>query len=220
MPDGIYLQYYENGKLSDSVTFINGKKNGIERTYFESGSKKSSFYYRDGVLDSFGYLLHPNGKIAEWYYRKEGALLGIQFKLDTLEKPIYMLFSTPLDSLAFEIYFSSNSTIEKMVGVPLYVLEEEHNINVNDTFRTINLVPQFGRIRTKLQIIIMDASAVLVNERIAKFEKLWNAYGYFFEYKFKKPGKYSYIGIVELYDSTNLETLKIDTVKSIVNIRG
>lgn len=218
--DGFFVSYYENGILADTALFLNGKKNGLEQTYYNSGKLKSSFFYLDGKPDSTGYVFYPNGNVAEYYFRTEGVMLGMQLKYDTNKTPSYMLFSTFLDSLAFEVYFNSDGTIRDMVGHPLYVIEEKHNkVNVDDIYRTMNFVPQIGKIKAKLNIIIKDHDFILVNKSISQFEKIWNAYGYFFDFKFKKPGKYSYNAVVELYDSTNNKTLKLDTVSALVNIR-
>ena len=218
IPDGVFIQYYENGQILDSVIFVNGEKDGIERTFYENGNKKSSFYYKKGILDSFGYVLHPNGKIAEWQNRENGVLLGVQYKLDSSQKPIQITFSTPIDSAAFAIYFTSGATKDKTIGVPLYVLEEKHNVTVNDTFRTINFLPQFGKIRAKLHLTIENEKSIILDKKINEFKRLWNGYSYLFEHRFLKAGNYNYTAIIELYDSTNMSSLKIDTVRSIIEV--
>lgn len=221
IPEGYLLEFYENGVLADSVGFLNGKKEGIERQYYETGKKKSSFFYRSGQLDSFGVVLHPNGRIASWYHRKEGRPWGMQSQFDNDGRLISTVFATGLDSIAFVAHLDTNGNVIKMKGNPIYALEKDHNnIKAGVPFSVMNFVPEFGKYKAKLIVTIKDDKKNTVLERKAQqLEYELNASAYFLDYVFEKPGRYIYNGIVTLFDTTNQVALISDTVRAQIMVR-
>lgn len=56
--DGLFTDYYKNGKKKSVANYVDGKLDGDYSTWYENGNQKStSFYIRGGV----------NGKVTEWY---------------------------------------------------------------------------------------------------------------------------------------------------------
>lgn len=221
VPEGYFMAFYENGILADSVGFVNGKKEGIERTYYESGKKKSSFFYRNGNLDSFGVVLYQNGQLAEWHYRSEGIPWGVQSYYDSLGKLNNIVFASGIDSATFVAYVDENGNVTKMSGTPIYVLEKDHkNIKVGLPFSTMNFVPEFGKYKAKLRISIEDNKKQLVYyKETGDLEYELNGSAYFVNYVFGKAGNYTYKSKVMLYDTISHTLLTTDSVQAEIVVR-
>ena len=221
--DGFYVRYFENGIVADSAFFLNGKKNGIERTYYETGKLASSFFYRDGQPDSLGIMLHPNGKLAFWFYRIFGKPWGKQEQYDMNGNLMSVIFATGLDSMAFIAKMDKEGTITKMEGNLIYALERDHaNLKVGYPFSVLNFVPEFGKYKARLIVMLKDSSLRTIEERnvrqLKNYKYDMSGSAYFFDYVFKVPGPYTYCSIVTLYDTTNQKVLRIDTVQTILKV--
>jgi len=58
---GIYIDYYNSGKIQNKGTLFNGKLNGELAVYFKNGNKKSVSNYKDGILYGIWNDYYPNG---------------------------------------------------------------------------------------------------------------------------------------------------------------
>ena len=65
--EGIYKEYYDNGKILKESYFSNDKKNGLEKIYYENGKISSIKNYKDGKA---------NGEYIEYYIDGELKLKG------------------------------------------------------------------------------------------------------------------------------------------------
>ena len=61
---GTIEKYFENGNLKSEVEYVNGKKNGILKTYFEDGSLKRDDVMKDNELIS-GHFYNAQGEEIE-----------------------------------------------------------------------------------------------------------------------------------------------------------
>jgi antitoxin component YwqK of YwqJK toxin-antitoxin module len=60
--NGEMLNYFNNGKLSEKLTWVNDKKSGPWEQYFSNGILKFSGKYRDGKLEGDFIVNNENGK--------------------------------------------------------------------------------------------------------------------------------------------------------------
>ena len=48
LPNGELL-YFENGQIHEQLSYLFGQRNGVSKTFYASGSKKSETFYLDGI---------------------------------------------------------------------------------------------------------------------------------------------------------------------------
>jgi antitoxin component YwqK of YwqJK toxin-antitoxin module len=60
--DTFYEEFHENGKLKFKVQLVNGKKEGVGKTYFDNGDLKIESHYKNDVLNG-SYIQHFHGRI-------------------------------------------------------------------------------------------------------------------------------------------------------------
>ncbi|MGE0268444.1 MAG: diguanylate cyclase [Candidatus Omnitrophota bacterium] len=62
---GIYVEYYEDGKLYLETTYKDDALNGPFREYFSNGTVKSEGEYIDGKLNGIQYIYYKDGKLSQ-----------------------------------------------------------------------------------------------------------------------------------------------------------
>jgi antitoxin component YwqK of YwqJK toxin-antitoxin module len=62
---GKYIDYYNNGKIQNEGTLLDGKLNGQLIVYFRNGNKKSVTDYKDGAIHGTWTFFYKNGMIME-----------------------------------------------------------------------------------------------------------------------------------------------------------
>ncbi len=48
VPDGLWLEWYENGQKELEYSYVNGKKDGNWTVWYENGNKKHHYFYVKG----------------------------------------------------------------------------------------------------------------------------------------------------------------------------
>lgn len=70
--EGEKLVYYENGKLAEKSTYVNGEIDGISTWYSETGTVLKEFNYKNGILEGISKYYDKDGKmLAEGVYRND-----------------------------------------------------------------------------------------------------------------------------------------------------
>lgn len=70
LADGIWLRYFETGKLRSSSTYKVGKLNGISEVYFENGNRSQIGYYSNDMEDSLWRFYFESGRLkSEGFFR-------------------------------------------------------------------------------------------------------------------------------------------------------
>ena len=222
--DGHYLKWekYASGHLKSKQNFIQLKNgsyvaDGFYVRYYENGIVADSANYKNGVKDDVEIKYHPNGEIAEWLYRMEGIPFGLQSGRDTNGNWTSVVFSTRLDSLAFVAKLNRVNEIESYLGMPIYLVERNHNSKAGETFSIANLVVQFCQYQGDLSVLLLDSrKKVLYKKSVSRFEIVYNSYCYFFDYKFDTPGIYYYqvnYGLIDNKKNKKIGTWQvIDTI--------
>ena len=72
---GIYIDYYNSGKIQDKGTLLNGKLNGELIVYFKNGNKKSVSNYKDGILHGDWIEYYPNGALMNSRIYADGKII-------------------------------------------------------------------------------------------------------------------------------------------------
>ena len=76
---GLYLEWYENGVKSSSITYKDGKEDGLAEWWYENGKKSCSTTYKAGKEDGLAEGWYKNGvKSYSTTYKdgKEDGLVG------------------------------------------------------------------------------------------------------------------------------------------------
>ncbi len=76
---GRLVKYHSNGKLSLTVTFIDGKQNGPYIRYYDTGELKLKTNYKNGKEDGL-HQFYLSGKLKHQKYFQNGKLHGITEK--------------------------------------------------------------------------------------------------------------------------------------------
>ncbi|WP_248724713.1 tetratricopeptide repeat protein [Seonamhaeicola sp. ML3] len=71
-----YKEYYYSGQLESEMNFIADKYNGPVTSFYQNGTKKSVFNYQYGVLQGLAVLYHENGKLKEEINYRNDVLHG------------------------------------------------------------------------------------------------------------------------------------------------
>lgn len=61
--DGVFRSYFESGKLWQTIGYKAGVEEGFSTTYYESGAKKKKESYRNGILHGATEEYYENGKL-------------------------------------------------------------------------------------------------------------------------------------------------------------
>ena len=67
----------ENGQKKMEGNFKNGKKDGLETSWYEDGQKRSEDNFKDGKLDGLSIFWFPNGQKGNEGIYKDGIMEGI-----------------------------------------------------------------------------------------------------------------------------------------------
>tara|TARA_B100000795_G_scaffold76340_2_gene54367 strand:- start:1639 stop:2322 length:684 start_codon:yes stop_codon:yes gene_type:complete len=78
----VYQEFHENGKLKFEVPLVNGKKEGLGKTYFDDGELKIEANYKNDLL---------NGELVQFYYGR--TIKKVHYKNDKLDG--YAIYYNP-----------------------------------------------------------------------------------------------------------------------------
>ncbi len=73
--NGVFTEYYSNGKLKSEVDYLHGKLNGKYISYNEKGNKEYEANYELGLEDGQEIYYHSNGKIKATFNYKRGKII-------------------------------------------------------------------------------------------------------------------------------------------------
>ena len=74
---GITREKYSTGLIKSTVSFRNGKENGISETFYEGGEKETIRFYTVGEKDSIHGGWWPGGQLKFEYHFKNGNYNGL-----------------------------------------------------------------------------------------------------------------------------------------------
>lgn len=61
--NGLFVDYFENGRLKEKGKYKNGKKEGLWETWFDNGQKEDSAFYVEDNLSGIRIMWHSNGRV-------------------------------------------------------------------------------------------------------------------------------------------------------------
>lgn len=68
--NGISFVNYPSGKLKFETPYLNGKKHGVEKSWFESGKLKAESECINGIGEGRANGWHENGRLAyDWFWK-------------------------------------------------------------------------------------------------------------------------------------------------------
>lgn len=75
--DGVFRSFDENGKLHETIGYLDGEEEGFSIIYYENGKKKSRESYRRGVLNGVSEEWFENGKLRRQIPYENGQIHGV-----------------------------------------------------------------------------------------------------------------------------------------------
>jgi antitoxin component YwqK of YwqJK toxin-antitoxin module len=74
--NGLNKQWFENGQLRIETNYKNGKRDGLDKMWYENGQLNYVWKFKDGVEDGIQKTWYENGQLlAIWEY-KDGVLIS------------------------------------------------------------------------------------------------------------------------------------------------
>ncbi len=75
--NGLFSDYFENGKIKEKGNYKNGKKDGLWESWYHNGQKQDSAFYKKNELTGKRVMWHPNGQLQlESYWGKPDDRIG------------------------------------------------------------------------------------------------------------------------------------------------
>jgi len=72
--------FYKDNRLEKEVTYVNGRRNGITKTYYPSGNLKQTFNFIDGRKNDLATWYYEDGKVFRTTPYKNDTIHGIQIQ--------------------------------------------------------------------------------------------------------------------------------------------
>jgi len=134
---GIYIDYYNSGKIQNKGTLLNGKLNGELTVYFKNGNKKSVSNYKDGILHGHWSRYYPNGVLMSSDIYADGKIIENgrkYFVTGQIESEIKPKKVTQFDT-AFSYYSTGKVKQMTLIKNGWHVLDKKTNdFNTNTTY--------------------------------------------------------------------------------------
>lgn len=92
--DGVFRSFFENGKVWQTIGYKDGIEEGFTTTYFENGTKKSKETYRAGILHGDVEEYYESGKVRRLLPYVLGQLNGVA--------KVYDEFGAVIEEMTFE----------------------------------------------------------------------------------------------------------------------
>jgi uncharacterized protein len=106
--DGIWISHYANGKLKDSISYWNGKKNGRFQRYHLTGSLYISGNYVDDVMHGEWHEFYQNGHPASITEYTQGSITKVIYYTRAGEK-----IAQEKNKITQKLFFNRRYEIEK-----------------------------------------------------------------------------------------------------------
>ena len=139
---GIYIDYYNSGKIQNKGTLLNGKLNGELTVYFKNGNKKFISNYKDGILQGVWRDYYPNGVVLSSRKYADGKMIEHEhyFVNGQIQSEIRPKKATQYDT-AFSYYSTGQVKQMKLVKKHPSVQDKktnDFNASITYFFQSIN----------------------------------------------------------------------------------
>jgi hypothetical protein len=189
--DGLYKEFYLNGKLKFLFNYSNDSLNGEQKAYYETGTLNTLGYYRNNQIDSIQKWFYPNGKIKNETFRLDGRLFGIQkeFFPNGNTKDLYFMKNDT--DMVFSLEFNQEGNLISNVKRFTYCIYEKSAMTIKDSAKLIfyTVVPPSYSYRCQ---IIERKNGITVVRKNCFLEEINNNMAYLLVKSFKEPGNYEF----------------------------
>ncbi len=117
--DGVFRSYYENGKVWQTVGYLDGVEEGFSVTYYENGSKKIKETYKNGVLSGATEEYYESGKLRRKLPYLKGQIHGVG--------KVYDEAGSMVEEMTFEYGLRHGPYRRYKKGLKILEAEFEHN---------------------------------------------------------------------------------------------
>lgn len=77
------ISFHKNGKLKHEIFLKKGKRDGVERIYFESGNLKAIAHWKNGRKNGINSIYYQNGKVRQEKYYVDGLICCLSKDYDS-----------------------------------------------------------------------------------------------------------------------------------------
>jgi antitoxin component YwqK of YwqJK toxin-antitoxin module len=74
--NGLFRQYYENGKIQEESNFTDDQKNGFTKWFNKNGRMIATYHYLNGNFDGIQKTYYENDSVQSVYYYQDNKLSG------------------------------------------------------------------------------------------------------------------------------------------------
>jgi hypothetical protein len=196
----ISIDYYPNGKLKDSVLFVNGKMKGLRYHYDTSNNFYTLQEYKNGKLNGLDKAIYNNGNIKYIGERKKGKQVNEwKFYYKNGQINSYEYFNLHSERHYLRSYDSLDN-IKKSLGTILaYITMNRQYAKINQEFKYKLRIakPPYSIISLKIgelkkDSIVTNIKSLNVENNIVKLNE-----------RFEKKGKHKKILFWEVKDTVH-----------------
>jgi len=124
---GFLIHYHPNGIIKQILQYKNGKKDGIDKGFYENGKIKYKGNNKFDLTDSFTTWYYENGIVKAKYTWSHGKLFGEQYKYSEDGKIAEYWFNDIDEITLFDCKYKKSGDIDGFQGVPICGLFEKTN---------------------------------------------------------------------------------------------
>jgi hypothetical protein len=188
---GKWIVYSQNGEKKLEMNFINGKKNGLQKTWYENGQKANEINYVDGKENEFQASWHENGEKKSESSQLSGTPLSLDlnstflspnYRGDNLEKVI-----KKFEKISIKDKYESTSDyvyrLQKKVNDTIYAFVKNDNIfpnyNADTKILSISIFPSAANIYLEQSSEVHERKYLSISSTIKNSSESigMNAYG-------------------------------------------
>jgi len=216
--------YNKNGLVTIEQEFLKDSSgsylaDGIYKEYYDNGKPKWIAFFKNDKSDSVGVEYYPNGKISGRYYWNEGTIFGRQIVYDSLGHIDTVKYAQSNGNVNFLVTYDDYDKITEIWGTAINMMYSAHPTSLKDEWSVFNHMPILDKTATILHAWLTTKDGrVLRDTTVDQYEYKWNSHYYYFTYPFKDTGTYYYYIDVKLIDSNTSKIIKEDTSKLDVKI--
>ncbi len=190
--------------LTDKNNVEISVKDGINETYHENGSLRSSVKYRKGKKQGIEEVFYSNGVIKERLHYLNGFMFGDQYWYDTLGVPILYQFHNIEGISVFKLDLTSLESF----GNPIYHIYNRNNLTVGDTLESLFYlaIPKGSNHEFSCRVIdeSLESNSIENVDVESSYKKLKYANVYSIDKQFEKSGIFKIETRLSFSDSLNL----------------
>lgn len=216
--NGLYREYYENGRVKYFYFYVSNLLNGEQREYYDNGNLRALAYYKKSKPDSIVKWYYPNGVLQSESFRLEGQLFGGQkeYSSDGRLKDMYFMKNDSDQLFSFD--FNDEGKIISHSKNFSYCIYEKDTLSTLDTAKLVfyTIVPP--NYHDEIKIIERKRNGYY-RSNPAMLDNINNNKGILIMRRITEPGEYE-IGFVIKLKNTSFGSSIADSLFIPIKVRN